>query len=68
MNYSQRLKLGICATTSLLLGVGCGAKAIADEGNGNTNLPSDSGFAFMQRDVEREYPAFVRARWVSSST
>ena len=29
---------------------------------------SDSGFAFMQLDVEREYPAFVRARWVSAST
>jgi len=29
---------------------------------------SDSGFAFMQRDVEREYPAFVRVRWVSAST
>jgi hypothetical protein len=32
------------------------------------SLPSDSGFAFMQRDVEREYPAFVRVRWVSAST
>jgi hypothetical protein len=31
-------------------------------------MASDSGFAFMQLDVEREYPAFVRARWVSAST
>ena len=29
---------------------------------------TDSGFAFMQRDVGRECPAFVRARWVSAST